>query len=226
MKKQILFLVAALALLLSACSGSPSSETADLSGVSVPAENVPAETEPPAVSSAENIEPPEVSEPEPAFEFDALQNFFVSVGEDTTIDDILSFVDENGLFYSENEVTIDKTVYYIIAYEEGVTRPRYADSGDYISISFDRNNGDSIQYAQYVNADAYGCSALFYSCGTWYNFRDQNAEDYSGYYTVKGSAFDAGGIVVRYDNGNEVQTNYYLCNSPEEAIASVLEETK
>ena len=108
MKKQILFLVAALALLLSACGGSPSSETADLSGVSVPAENVPAETEPPAVSSAENIEPPEVSEPEPAFEFDALQNFFVSVGEDTTIDDILSFVDENGLFYSENEVKIGR----------------------------------------------------------------------------------------------------------------------
>lgn len=197
MKKYVLFLVAALALLLSACGGPASSEPSDVPSGSAPVVSTPAENEPPAVIPAENSKPPEAPETGMSFEFDALQNCFISISENTTIDDILAFVEENALFYSENEVTIDKTVYYIIAYEEGVTRPRYADSGDYINVSFDRANGDTIQHAQYVKSDSYDCSALFYNYGTWYNFRDQNAVDYSGYYNVKGSIFDADGIVVK-----------------------------
>lgn len=223
MKKHILFLVAALALLLSACGGSPVSETAGAPTESAPI--IPTESTP--VPEAKTPELPEISEPpaaDPVYDFDVLQNGFISISESTTTDDILSFVEENSLFYSENEVTIDKTVYYIIAYEEGVTRPKYADSGDYLTISFDRASGNTIQYAQYVNASAYGCSALFYNYGTWYHFRDQNAEDYSGYYSIKGSSFDADGITVKYNNGNEVHTNYFLCGSPEEAVESILEE--
>lgn len=225
MKMRILSLAAALALLLSACGGSPSSETSATPGENSPAVSTPAEKEPPAIVSTESPEPSEPLETDTPIDFDILQNGFISISKDTTIGDILSFIEDNSLFYSENEVTIDKTVYFIIAYEEGVTVPRYADSGDYIEISFDRANGDTIQYAHYVNSDIYDCSALYYNSGTWYDFRDQNAEDYSGYYNVKGSNFDADGIVVKYDNGNEVQTNYYPCNSPEEAIENILKES-
>ena len=225
MKMRILSLAVALALLLSACGGSPSSETSATPGENSPAVSTPAEKEPPAIVSTEIPEPSEPLETDTPIDFDILQNGFISISKDTTIDDVLSFVEDNSLFYSENEVTIDKTVYFIIAYEEGVTAPRYADSGDYIEISFDRANGDTIQYAQYINSANYDCSALYYNSGTWYHFRDQNAEDYSGYYNVKGSTFDADGIVVKYDNGNEVQTNYYLCNSPEEAIENILKES-
>lgn len=172
-------------------------------------------------------EPPEVPETDPVYDFDVLQNGFISISKSTTIDDILSFVEENSLFYSENEVTIDKTVYFKIAYEEGVTPTRYADSGDYLIVSFDRANGDTIQYAEYENVHLYDRKALFYNYGTWYDFRDQNAEDYSGYYLVKtdvDSTFNPEGIVVKYNNGREAQTSYFLCGSAEEAIEAILEE--
>lgn len=178
----------------------------------------------PEKSTQEPSETPDVS---PVFEFDTLQNWFISISENTTIGDVLSFVEENSLFYSENEVTIDKTVYFKIAYEEGVTPPRYADSGDYLEISFDRANGDTIQYAQYVNSNIYDRSALFYNYGTWYHFSDQNAEDYSGYYLIKSdvhSSFDAEGIVVKYNNGREANTSYFSYDSPEEVIMSILQE--
>lgn len=220
--KRFLFLAVVLAVLLSACGGSPSSETMD-----IPAESTPAENEPPATIPAENTEPPETSEPDLTFEFDVLQNGFISISGNTTIDDILSFVEENSLFYTVQETTIDKTVHYKIAYAEGVARQSHADSGDYLEISFDRANNDTILYAQYENIRLYERKALFYNYGTWYKFSNQNAEDYSGYYLIKtdvNSSFDAEGIVVKYDNGREVNTSYFPYNSPEEVIESILEE--
>ena len=187
----------------------------------------PGESEPPASIPAENPEPPETSEPDITYEFDVLQNCFISISENTTIDDILSYVEENSLFCTVKETTIDKTVHYKIAYTEGVARQSYADSGDCLEISFDMANNGTILHAQYENIRLYQRTALFYNYGTWYKFSNQNAEDYSGYYLVKtdvNSSFDAEGIVVKYNNGRETNTSYFLYSSPEEVIESILEE--
>lgn len=167
------------------------------------------------------------TEPDITFELDVLQSGFISISENTTIEDILSFVDENSLFYTEQEYNTTaggKTVQYKIAYEKGVSYQSHADSGDYLKIEFDRDNGDIILNAQYVNSRSHGYSALFYSYGTWYDFSNQNAEDYSGYYNVKSLGGNNEGIIVKYNNGNEAHTNYFLCNSPQEAIENILME--
>lgn len=172
-------------------------------------------------------DPLETPDAAPVFEFDTLQNGFISISENTTIDDILSFAEENSLFYTVHETTINKTVHYKIAYEEGVARQSYADSGDCLEVSFDMANNDTILHAQYENVHLYDRKALFYNYGTWYDFSDQNAEDYSGYYLVKtdvDSTFNPEGIVVKYNNGRETPTSYFLCSSPDEAIKSILQE--
>ena len=178
----------------------------------------------PEETTQDPLETPDAS---PVFEFDALQNGFISISENTTIDDILSFAEENSLFYTVQETAINKTVHYKIAYEEGVARQSYADSGDCLEVSFDRANNDTILHAQYENVYLYDRKALFYNYGTWYDFSSQNAEDYSGYYLVKtdiDSTFNPEGIVVKYNNGRETQTSYFLCSSPDEAIKSILQE--
>ncbi len=183
----------------------------------------PAETTP--EPEAESAEPSESSEPDIALEFDALQNGFISISENTTIEEILSFIDENSLFYTMeeyNKPTGGKTVKYKVAYEKGVSYQSHADSGDCLEISFDKDNDDKILNAEYVNSNSYGYTALFYNYGIWYRFSNENAENYSGYYNVKSLGGNNEGIVVKYNNGNEAHTNYFPCNSPEEAIENIL----
>ena len=214
--------VVVLATGLAGCSAGMELPPTDQTETQAPASSLEPSEALPDGDSAETT-----TEPDITFEFDVLQSGFISISENTTIEDILSFVDENSLFYTEQEyntTTGGKTVQYKIAYEKGVSYQSHADSGDYLKIEFDRDNGDIILNAQYVNSRSHGYSALFYSYGTWYDFSNQNAEDYSGYYNVKSLGGNNEGIIVKYNNGNEAHTNYFLCNSPQEAIENILME--
>lgn len=173
----------------------PSTQEPSEMSVSTPAGTTP---EP----ESETPEPAEISEPDLTFEFDVLQKGFISISENTTIEEILSFVDENSLFYIEkeyNKFSGGKTVQYKIAYGEDVSNQSKPYWGDCLTVDFDKDNGDKILNAQYANSHSYECSYLFYNYGTWNDFSDQNAEDYSGYYFVKTISGNNEGIVVKYN---------------------------
>ena len=215
--------VAVAASTLSGCSESDEPVTKESANIETPA----------PILSSELLEMSETSPaettPEPGlvFEFDALQNGFISISSNTTVEEVLSFIDENALFYTKQEyntTTGGKTIQYKIAYEKGVSYQSHADSGDYLKISFDLDSDNQILNAEYVNSSSIGYSALFYNYGTWYDFHDTNAEDYSGYYNVKSLHGKNEGIVVKYANGNEAHTNYFPCSSSEEAIENILKE--
>jgi len=141
-------------------------------------------------------------------EYDTLQSLFVSFTPDTTVEELESFVTEHFLSFTSqeyNKLSGEKTLKYIIAYTDGVAKQKYADSGDYIDIIFDKDNDLNLMYAQYCNLKAFGPSALFYCYGTWYDFRDANASDYSGYYLVD-SLSREDGITIEYTNENKVTT--------------------
>lgn len=157
-------------------------------------------------------------------EYDTLQSLFVSFTPDTTVEELESFLTEHSLSFTSqeyNKLSGGKTLKYIIAYTDGVAKQKYADSGDYIDITFDKDNDLKLMYAQYCNLKAFGPSALFYCYGTWYDFRDANASDYSGYYLVD-SLSREDGITIEYTNGNKVTTHYFKCSSAEDVIQKLL----
>lgn len=158
-------------------------------------------------------------------EYDDLQSVFLALNENTTPDELEKLISESELFYTAEEYNSSsgKTVSYNIAYTEGAAAQKYAEAGDHLTVDFGGDGKDEFMYAQYVNENAVSYSALLYDHGTWYDFRDANAEDYGGYYVVD-SISGKGGITVKYSNGNETETGYIPCASGEEAIQKITEE--
>lgn len=190
------------------------------------AEVTEVETEPPTQAT----EPPPSSEPETEppteapvmHEYDSLQTVFLSITPDTTVEELDALIADNGLCYTCKEYNKSgggKSISYKIAYTDGAAKQSHADSGDYLKVSFDKENG-RLMTAQYVKSGTVG-SALLYCYGTWYDFRDSNAEDYSGYYLIDSLSKEAG-ITVKYDNGREVETHYFPYASAEELIQYII----
>lgn len=159
-----------------------------------------------------------------AVEYDNLQVVFLALNENTTPDELEKLISESELSYTAEEYNSSsgKTVSYNIAYTKGVAAQKYAEAGDYLTVDFGGDGKDEFMYAQYVNEKDVSYSVLLYDHGNWYDFRDANAEDYSGYYVVD-SISGKGGITVKYTNGNETETGYILCASGEEAIQKIME---
>lgn len=156
-------------------------------------------------------------------EYDALQNLFISLTFDTKPEELEAMIQEYGLCSASQEFNSDDgTIDYVIAYTEGAAKFKHADSGDYIKISFEKNDDNAFRYANYSSSSHSNGMGLLYHHGTWFDFRTANAEDYSGYYFTTGSGGKKQGIVVKYTNGNEVQTGYYVCDSAQEVLAEVL----
>lgn len=167
-----------------------------------------------------------VSVEEIIYEYDVLQKLFMAITVDTTPQELEALIAENNLFYTigeYNQSGLKGAAHtYKIAYTEGASHQKYADSGDYLEVSFDNGNDDKLKFAHYVKADSIDYTALFYNYGVWWDFDVTNAEDYSGYY-INDSFGDDKGIVLKYTNGNERETNYYKYNSAEEVINKILE---
>ena len=159
----------------------------------------------------------------PQYSYDILQTFFLSIGENTTIEDVEKFVSDNGLEYTlEHYNSGEKT--YNLAYTKGASLQSYADPGDHIEISFDEEEPCKIRVAQYVQDGKAGYSAVYYNHGTFWDFSDSDKMDgnYTGYY-ISDSFGNDKGIIIKYTNGNEANTNYFKFETAEETIQQIID---
>lgn len=162
------------------------------------------------------------SAPATPIEYDKLQKLFLYIDETTTKDDIVNKVESEGLFYTEEHYNSGETV-LCIAYTEGAALQRYADSGDQLEVAFDDRNDGALEYMTYNNSPS--PTALYYRYGTWYEFDfDKDNLAYSGCYVVDPLSDD--GITIKYENGNESSTGYFLFDSKEAVINELLDGTK
>lgn len=159
-------------------------------------------------------------EKEGVVEYDTLQNLFLILSYDTTMESIDSFISDNNLEFTKEEYNgTPKKYVYKIAYEPGVALQRYADSGDYVEVCFSQYDGFFL-YAEYFNNSAF-MDALLYNYGTHWDFRESEPNNsYSGYYYSKPGKFD--GLIIEHINGSSSQTSYHPCNNAEEALLHVI----
>lgn len=164
---------------------------------------------------------PTESPAESTKEYDDLQKMFLEIDKDITEDDLLKLIEEHGVAYTAEDYNgTPKERCYNIAFEEGAALQRYADSGDTLEVSFDKNDG-TILYAEYFNDEAF-MDAIYYNYGTYWDFReDEPGNTYSGYYYYK-LGDTKGGITMKYSNGNTKETGYYSVDSAEDALIHIL----
>ena len=164
---------------------------------------------------------PTESPAESTKEYDDLQKMFLEIDKDITEDELLKLIEEHGVAYTAEDYNgTPKERCYNIAFEEGAALQRYADSGDTLEVSFDKNDG-TILYAEYFNDEAF-MDAIYYNYGTYWDFReDEPGNTYSGYYYYK-PGDTKGGITMKYSNGNSKETGYYSVGSAEDALGHIL----
>lgn len=154
-------------------------------------------------------------------EYDNLQKVFLSITKDTTDKDVLLLANEYGLKYKVQSYNgTPKTRQYKIAYDSSVALHRYADSGDYLEISFSKEN-NSLMNARYFNLASFK-NAIYYNYGSYWDFDEKTPNNsYTGYYyNTPGES--KGGITIKYNNGNSKETGYHGVNTAEEALQKVL----
>ena len=154
-------------------------------------------------------------------EYDNLQKVFLTITKDTIEKDILELVEEYGLVYTTQDYNgTPKSINYKIAYEHDVALQKYADSGDSLEISFNKDDG-SLMYAEYDNQASLK-NAIYYCYGTYWDFREKEPNnDYTGYYYYTPGE-SKGGITIKYNNGNSTETGYHDAKSGEDALANIL----
>ena len=152
---------------------------------------------------------------------DKLQQICANLTFSTTEGDLLSWIEQYGLEYSAQKWNgTPKELTYKIAYEEGVTAQKYADSGDHIEVSFNADDGTFL-LAEYCPSSG-NRSALYYSYGTFWDFREkQPGNRWSGYYYNDRKDYNKTGIEMVYTNGNSVKTSYHACKDADDALRQV-----
>jgi len=218
--KRLLFLVLAVAMAISLVACGKTTTAAEPE----PEETVQSQatTQEPAATL---MTQPEESEPEPekVYEYDALQNIFMAITEDTTIEELWALILENDLFVTAQEYNGGEVVFGI-AYTEGAARQKYAEPGDYLNVTFDilgdnyMSNDNRLASVEYVN------DSWFWACFfTDRAFEDNKVVgDYSGYY-IEDSFTKEDGIIIKYANGHESVTNYFRYDSAEEVIQKMID---
>ena len=206
MKKSIIGVMTLCFCLILSCCGNVRNPDRTNSDVETEIVNPVTESDTQTISSTEK--PTEMS-------YSKLQKVFLNIDFDTTAEDIEQVISETGLEYSNNKYN-GYTVYKL-ACTSGVAAQKYADEGENIEITFDSKDG-TLMLAEYENYDDFIIS-LLYNYGTHWDFRyDEPQNQYSGYYYYKPGDSAQEGIVLKYDNGREKQTNYIRCNSAVEAL--------
>lgn len=216
MNQKIKIAILATTILLSACSSEHTEKN------NAPIRNTQTEQ---GVSENTGIESIESFTKEQAYEFDKLQKIFISITETTSIEDIENAISQNELCYSAAEYNKSgggKSVRYVLAYTDGAAAQKYADSGDYLEISFDESSNNRIMYSQYVNSASY--TGLFYNYGTWFDFSEKDVGPYSGYYVIDAFAKEDG-LTIEYSNGNKKYTNYFPYPSAEDVIKALIDHS-
>lgn len=163
----------------------------------------------------------EAEETEVLAEYDDLQSIFLELSQDTSEDDIKSYIDEYELSYTQEEYNGQpKELVYQLAYTNETARQSYGESGDYLSVTFNRGDG-SFMYAEYYN-DQSSMVALFYNYGTYWDFGEEESGRYTGYYYyVPGKT--KGGIKITYSNGNSTETGYHSVSNAKKALEAVID---
>lgn len=134
-------------------------------------------------------------------EYDVLQEFFVSMTADTTIEELENWIEKNDLKFEIEKYPGSHSIEYTagIEYEEGKRHPF---TGDTIEVTFSSDDG-SLKIGVYTK---HYVSAIFFQSGTYWDLRDSSEK---GYY----------GDVV----GNH---NYEKLSTAEEAIQYVYDHQK
>lgn len=154
-------------------------------------------------------------------EYDNLQKVFLAITEDTTEEEILALISEFGLEYTVQDYNgTPKTNHYKLAYEQDVALQRYAEEGDNLEISFNKEDA-SLMYAEYFNHVSFK-AAIYYRYGIHWEFREEEPNNnYTGYY-YHTPGESKGGITIKYNNGYSTETGYHDVNSGEDALANIL----
>ena len=154
-------------------------------------------------------------------DYDKLQSIFLTLSFETIEDDLIKWIEDNSLEYTAEEYNSKpKQITYCIAYEHDVALQKYAESGDYIKISFSKEDG-TFMYAEYFNNNAFK-TALLYNYGTYWKLMENEGNNkYSGYYYYKPGDSE-GGITIEYSNGNSTETGYHSVENGEDALFGVL----
>lgn len=158
-----------------------------------------------------------------SYQFDELQELFISLTSETTATEFESAVKKTGLPYAKQEFNKSgsgKDLSYIVAFTESAAHFKYAESGDKLHVSFDTGNNSRLMTAQYSNAQKL-TSALFYQYGVWYSFNFDEENDYSGYYYIHHFG-DDDGVELIYDNGYHKKTKYIPYSSAEDVLNAVM----
>ena len=75
-------------------------------------------------------------------EYDDIQKMFLAIDKDTTEDDLLKLLEEYEVAYTAEDYNgTPKKRCYNIAFEEGAALQSYANPGDTLEVSFDKNDG-------------------------------------------------------------------------------------
>ena len=164
---------------------------------------------------------PTESPAESTKEYDDLQKMFLEIDKDITEYELLKLIEEHGVAYTAEDYNgTPKERCYNIAFEEGAALQRYANPGDTLEVSFDKNDG-TILYAEYFNNEAF-METVYYNYGTYWDFgEDEPGNVYSGYYYYK-PGDTKGGITMKYSNGNTKETGYHSVDSAEDALGDIL----
>ena len=81
-------------------------------------------------------------------EYDALQKIFLEINKETTEDKLLKLIEEHSVEYTAEEYNgTPKSRNYNIAFDSDVVLQKYAESGDSLEVSFNKEDG-TILYAE------------------------------------------------------------------------------
>lgn len=230
MKKAIYKRWGLLMLIALICIGGVSCGDGDQKEPSEKSESVSVTSESVATEPETTVEPEKTTEPvvtEPPVpestpvEYDALQQVFLALNNDTTIESLNSLIADNELEYTSQDYNgTPKKTTVKLAYSHDTALQKYAESGDCIEVNFDKQTG-AFLYAEYFNQSAFK-NAIYYNYGTYWDFREEEANNsYTGYYYHK-PGDDYGGIVIEYSNGNKTETGYHKCSDGKEAIENAV----
>lgn len=148
-------------------------------------------------------------------EYDELQQLYVNINDETTYEEVIDLIEKFNLPYNEEEFSSGPSIK--VAFDDGVTKFKHADSGDYVEISF--NEDLMIDTVEYFNNDIF-ITLFDYRDGTYWEFRDQ--PEYAGYY-INTYNDKAGDFTIKYKNGNESETDYLKVDSKEEQFKYMMQ---
>ncbi len=153
--------------------------------------------------------------------YDRLQEMFLAINTSTSCDDVERMIQEYGVEYTVEDYNgSPKNTKYKLAYDSKVALQSHADEGSYITVTFNKDNGQ-LMYAEYFCPSSF-MVATYYCYGTYWDFREKEfPNNYSGYY-YHNPGETKGGITIEYNNGNSTETGYHPCSSAEEALAHVV----